>query len=250
MIRHTLSSWIKHRLHTCGLTVIKNDHPGVRYLTALPCTALTYALHRAFDNLNDIQFLQIGAHDGIRCDPLHPFIEKWGWTGARVEPHPVFFSALQKQDLPGIKLIQAAVTPENGTLDLFSINPDLPDLPDWSAGLASISREKIAESCRFLNLPASAVLSTPIEGLTWKSLLDRLSHPRIDLLCLDVEGMDIPLLHLWNWQQHRPRVVFFEHARAESEEKHNLYESLTAHGYEICTEGVDTAAFIPKEKAT
>lgn len=247
-IKHKLISWIQHRLNDCGLTVIKNDHPGARYLTALPCTALTYALHRAFESLSAITFLQVGAHDGISHDPLYPLIKHWGWAGARVEPHPVYFATLQKQNLPNVELVQAAITSEDGTLDLYSINPELPKLPDWTAGLTTTSREKILQSCQLLNLPESAILSVKVDGLTWKSLFVRLSHFPVNLLCLDVEGMDIPLLHLWNWQQHRPRVVFFEHARAESEERHKLYETLTNHGYEICTEGVDTAAFIPKEK--
>jgi len=242
------TSWVQRGLRKCGLTLIKNDHPGVRYVEQLPVSALTYALHRAFSTFEGIRFLQIGAHDGIRNDPLNPLLRRWNWPGVRVEPHPAYFAALQRQTLPGVEVLQAAVTPEDGSFELYFIDPAQLGLPDWSAGLATLDHEKIIQSCSFLNLPESAIRKTTVEGLSWKTLLDRLKHPKIDLLCLDVEGMDVPLLRQWDFNRHRPPTVFFEHGRAETNEKWQLYQSLAEFGYEITTEGADTAAFLPKEK--
>jgi hypothetical protein len=35
-----------------------------------------------------VRFIQIGANDGIKNDPVHAFIKKYYWTGILVEPIP------------------------------------------------------------------------------------------------------------------------------------------------------------------
>lgn len=43
----------------------------------------------------DFFFIQIGAHDGIMDDPIHEWIERFGWRGIFVEPQSAPFNRLK-----------------------------------------------------------------------------------------------------------------------------------------------------------
>src|ERR1700681_618887 len=42
-----------------------------------------------------ILFVQIGANDGIKNDPIHVYVRKYHWNGLLVEPMPDFFNTLR-----------------------------------------------------------------------------------------------------------------------------------------------------------
>ena len=56
-------------------------------------------------------FVNIGANDGVENDPIHPFLEEYGWAGVAVEPDPDVFATLQAnyRKFPGVALERALI---------------------------------------------------------------------------------------------------------------------------------------------
>ncbi len=230
-----------------GFRVLRSNHPFVRFLDDPPCTALMFALHRAFPSLHGLTFIQVGANDGVRSDPLCPIIHRWRWRGVQLEPHPVFFSQLQGLAREGIQQIQAAVSERDGQLTLYYLDLSKDASPDWANGLATTDRHRIESEAAQLGLTSEKIRSLDVPCLSWESLLKQSGIGEPDVLCLDTEGMDVELLRLWNWKRHLPRLVHFEHACLSEEDRADFYQELWAYGYEISTDGPDTTAYLNRD---
>ena len=65
-----------------------------------------------------VNFIQVGANDGLRSDPIRPFIVRDKWRGVLVEPLPSVFSTLVQnyRYIRGAELVfvNAAVGPSSG----------------------------------------------------------------------------------------------------------------------------------------
>lgn len=242
---------LQKSLSRLGLLIYRNNHPAARYFNLRPSSGLTYALHRAFKNLRGLHFIQIGANDGERCDPLLPLIQRFSWTGTLVEPRHVFMKTLKQRysENTGIRLVQGAIAQERSSRNIYFINPEISDLPDWTLGLATLNRERIETACRELNLPDNAICEETVRCLTWEDLEPETALDATDLLVIDVEGFDIDLLNLWNWEKRRPRVVHFEHGCSHPEAYVSFLHKIRPYGYEMVTEGVDTTLFFPHTAA-
>lgn len=229
-----------------GFTVIRNHHPAVRYVKEMPTDALRYALHQAFDGLSNLTFIQLGANDGVHCDPLHCLLQRYHWRGLRVEPQAHLASELRTQSPPDITIVSAAIGNKSGNVSLFYIDDCDSSLPDYASGLATLDRRRIEQACQDLNINASRIASCEVPLITWQQLLEKFPFQQVDLLVTEVEGMDISLLKLWDWRQLRPRIVMFEHACSEAAERFAFYQQLSGLGYELVTMEGDTVAYLPK----
>lgn len=232
-----------------GLRVFRRNHPALRYAALLPNHGLAYALHRAFDDLRGLRFIQVGANDGQMSDPIAPLIKSFHWQGALIEPRPRFAGQLRR--LHGhnaaLRIVQAAIAAQRGRQILYYLDASAPGLPEFANGLATLERTRIETACRDLQLPADRIREETIETLRWQDLEPDTLLAETDVLVTDVEGMDIPLLRLWDWTRALPGVVHFEHSCAPREDYHAFLEELCTRGYEIVTEGGDTTAFRPAQ---
>lgn len=92
---------------------------------------------------NQFTFIQIGAFDGVECDPLYKYLKRYDWKGVMLEPQPIPFEKLKKQyeSRPNITVVNAALNQSKGKSTLYILEGD--HLPEWSKGMASFSRENI-----------------------------------------------------------------------------------------------------------
>lgn len=241
------STLVKKIANSVGLYLSRTNHPGVRYLDLLPSVGLNYALHRAFSRLENLCFVQVGANDGQRNDPIAGLIQRFNWHGTLIEPRMEYFSKLQNLHgkNPALRIVQAAIADRQSVMPLFYIDPTEPNLPDFAGGLSTLDRSRIDEACRDLGLPPSAILQEEIRALRWQDLDPETPLSKTNVLVIDTEGLDITLLRLWDWNQSLPSVVHFEHACAQSDDYYSFIRKIRGYGYEIVTEGGDTTAFLP-----
>lgn len=239
---------LKHVARSLGLAVVTTGHAATRYLDHPPRNALDEALLRCFDRLDGLAFIQIGANNGQRADPIHDLVARYQWSGLLVEPLPQHFAQLSQhhRDNPRLTLLNAAVDAQPGTRAIFQIRPDLPGLPDWAHGLASFSEDRLHEAARGLQLPPGSVVSETIATVTWTEIRNRFGPRPCDVLVVDVEGYDVTLLRLANLATLRPRVIQFEHVCIARAERIAFYGELLDLGYEIATDGPDTVASRPR----
>ena len=243
-----LLQFLRRVLRRCGVVAVRTRHPGVRYLDHPPGSAFEDILLRLHPDLRGLGFIQIGANDGRRADPLLPFVDAHEWRGLMFEPLSTNFGDLQRHRgaNPRLRLRRAAVDIAAGRRLIYDLSPAATaSLPDWTRGLASFSRERLVQAARELKLPDSAIVAEEVETVAWSQVWQEFGPGRCDLLVLDTEGYDLTLLRAADLARHRPRLILFEHACNTMPERLATCRELLELGYELATCEGDTVAYLP-----
>jgi FkbM family methyltransferase len=236
----------KSLLSAMGLIAIRRTHPGAPYIDLVPSGILDSILVKLFHEARGLTFVQIGANDGLRCDPFQKHITTRGWLALLVEPLPFFYSQLTTlhSGNPRVTCLNAAVDDSCGQRDIHQLDPRLKNLPDWAWGLASFDRDRVIQAARELGRDENAILTSSVPTVDWNTIWHRLGDQRCDVLSIDTEGQDIRLLRLANLSSRRPRIIHFEHACVHQSERLSFYQELFTLDYEIATDGPDTIAWL------
>ncbi|MDI1247260.1 MAG: FkbM family methyltransferase [Lacunisphaera sp.] len=238
-------------LRRCGVVLASARHRGVRYLDHTPVSAFNDVLLRVFPDLQGLRFIQVGANDGQRADPLQPFIDQYAWTGLMLEPLKGNFAALQRHRgaNPRLRLRRAAVDVAAGRRLIYDLAPAATaTLPDWARGLGSFSRARLEQVTRELGLPNTAIVAEEVETVAWDEVWREFGGKRCELLVLDTEGHDLTLLRSCGLAAHRPRLILFEHACNTLPERMEFYRELLELGYDLATCEGDTVASLPPDR--
>ncbi|OAI42556.1 hypothetical protein AYO41_04065 [Verrucomicrobia bacterium SCGC AG-212-E04] len=246
-----IRSLIRSLLRRLGFLIITTGHNAARYVEDPPSDVFGGVLLRAFHSLEGLRFIQVGANDGLRADPIHRYVLRYHWTGCLLEPLPAYFQALREnyRSVTGLQFLNAALGSTTGRAEIFQLRPGQPNLPDWAWGLASLDRNRLLAAAAELNLDELSICSESVDVITWGELQRTGSVDRCDLLIIDTEGLDIQLLRMAPLAQLSPRVIHFEHACASSMDRLAIYADLLAMGYEISTDGGDTIAYFANHPA-
>jgi FkbM family methyltransferase len=159
---------------------------------------------------DSVKFIQIGGNDGLMADPLFPYHSTLPWSGAIVEPIPYYFQKLSElnNSNQNLRLYNYAISDSAGTLDLWQLNPEKEDkYPPNFRGLASGSRQHLINH----GVSENDTQSLSVESITPARLLELEGSPRrIDLLCIDVEGHELPIITNFPFERVHAELVFFE----------------------------------------
>lgn len=238
---------LRRTLAAAGLKVIRTNHPAARYVDRVPASPLDFLILWLFPDPQHRTCLQIGAHDGVRNDPVYRWIVDCGWRGTLVEPLPDFAAALRRLHAgrTGIRVVEAAITIERGAapVTLYRIDPTLPGLPSWAQGLATLDPERMRQAARDLGLTPEAFLRVPVKTIDPAALLAGLESGPPDIVVIDTEGYDIRLVRALLLAGCNPTLLHFEHACCTPEDRFALLRELTDSGYETVSFGADTTAF-------
>lgn len=243
MLRSILQSLAKW----CGFAIVSRRHASLPFVEHPPQTAFDLVLLHCFPSLHGLNFIQIGANDGQRADPLVAYLESCAWSGLMFEPLSVNHAVLLRRHgaNPRLQIHRAAVDRVTGRRIMYDLDRAAhPHLPDWAYGLGSFSRDRVLTALRELGLDEKAIKEEEISGIAWAEVWRDFGQRRCDLLVLDTEGYDLVLLRAADLAQHRPRVIHFEHVCANDDDRFALYRELAALGYEIATDGPDTTAWL------
>ena len=188
-------------------------------------------------------FLQIGAADGRRFDPIYHFVRRYGWRGILVEPLPDVFDLLRSnyEGVEGLVFENVAITEsdevrEMSRIPLEAVGRD--GVPGWAIGASTLTPEKT----RFApeNSPeelhralSSAVVTEEVTCLSLASLLDRHQVTDLDVLQLDTEGYDAAILRQLDFSRYRPAVINMEWQWLTGEEKQEVAGMLRDQGYSL-----------------
>lgn len=243
-----LRPFLKNFARRCGLVVVSRRHAGVPYLDHFPRTLFDHVLLHCFPDPRGLNFIQIGANDGQRADPLVDYLETCAWSGHLYEPLGTNHAQLLHRHgaNPRLQIHRAAVDQVAGRRLMYDVDRSAhPGLPNWAYGLGSFSRERVVSALRELGLGEQAVREEEIAAVSWDDVWQGFGPRRCDLLVLDTEGYDLVLLRAAGLGRHRPRVIHFEHACVETNDRLACYSELIALGYELATDGPDTTAWLP-----
>lgn len=135
-----------------------------------------------------INFLQIGAMDGVKHDELYLYVKNYDWTGVLVEPLPDMFDRLIQnyQDHPGLKFECSAITDTDGPIQMSRIPIELVQngtVPDWAEGCSTLNTDGYIADL----LPH--MVQETVQGITLKSLYEK-HGDAYDFVQIDTEGYD------------------------------------------------------------
>lgn len=205
--------------------------------------ALGHILAYAKLTVDDFFFVQVGANNGKRADPIHQYVEQFGLRGVLVEPQPELFSELQEtyKNRSDLKFVQAAIGPKDGTLELHRVKPSTVDR-DFEYGLGSLKREVVESHLRGAPNSHCVLEKIQVRAIHPLTLRRELGIRAIHFLQVDVEGYDYEVLKLFDIGAILPFVIHFEHMHLSTRDYEECLRWLVSLGYAMSFDGSDTLA--------
>jgi len=212
----------------CYTPPIVTRDPGLVVRSSLP---FVFA-HELLRNPR-LTFLQIGAYDGIGDDDLRGLIMAHQLRGVLVEPQPEAFARLQQtyRGVPNVTLLQAAIAEEEGTRELYC-----------RQGEASMAASFVREHLRRHGIPDSEIVTQKVACHTVESALRVAGLTHVDLIQIDAEGYDWPIIRSIDFARVRPRILRFEYRHMSPGDADACLALLASHGYRFILENRDIIA--------
>lgn len=154
---------------------------------------------RLFDGQDTGYYVDVGAHHPTRFSNTYLLYRK-GWRGINIDPMPGSMALFNKARTRDINLeLAISSTPGTVTLTVFdetALNTLSPERKDYLSETTDYTVNREVE----------------VMGATLESVLAKYLPPAttIDLLTVDVEGLDFDVLQSNDWERFRPRVLLIE----------------------------------------
>ena len=192
-------------------------------------------------------FVQIGANDGKKNDPLYHRIIQYGWKGILVEPDPSNFKKLKENysQLEGLIFENTGIGPEHGDLPFYKINNITEREPGWYDQVGSFDKETFLENISFGKGLDQRVVAEILPVIRFDELLEKYNVLQVDLLHLDTEGFDYRILRSIDFSKYNIRMVLFESEWMTKSELKEIIRMLRDHRYRVLRCGIDYAGVKP-----
>jgi FkbM family methyltransferase len=201
----------------------------------------------AFENRKrEFFFVQIGAYDGLKSDPIQACVRERSWSGILVEPQPDAFERLKRNyaNIPNLTFENVAIAGCEGTLPLYRLRDEYAHLfHDDHRTLSSFDREHVTKHLTERVDAGHALESLQVKCITLSNLLAKHGVKTIDLLQIDTEGYDFEIIKTIDFRETKPQIIRFEHAHLGPAEKGECIQLLLSHGYRVVTGAYDMIAF-------
>ncbi|HEY4967776.1 MAG TPA: FkbM family methyltransferase [Puia sp.] len=188
-------------------------------------------------------FVEIGANDGKKNDPLYHYIVKYGWTGILVEPDPANFKKLKAnyQAHDGLIFENTGIGPERGEMPFYKIKDISDREPGWYDQVGSFDKKTFLKNITFGQGLDQRMIEVPLPVIGFDELLEKNNFGTPDLLHLDAEGFDFRILRSIDFKKYQIRLVLFESEWMTKSELKELIQYLMNHQYRIVRSGIDYA---------
>lgn len=178
-------------------------------------------------------FMQIGAFDGVGDDDFRELIKKHRLRGVLVEPQPSAFARLRETyaDQPQVTLLAAAIAEREGERELFV-----------RRGKSSMAASFDREHLRRHGIRKDDIRSLRVACHTVESALRTAGLESVDMLQIDAEGYDWPIIRSIDFERVRPVIVRFEYRNMPTRDADACLAHLAARGYRFLLEPRDIIA--------
>jgi FkbM family methyltransferase len=194
------------------------------------------------DEASAFFFVDVGANDGVRGDPVFEFVSQFHWKGIFVEPQPRLFRKLvgNYKDEPQLIFENVALGDRDGEATFYAFK-ESPDLPDEASALASFDRDRLVN-----NGPGfkGEIEEIKVPTMTARSLLAKHDVSHIDYLQVDTEGFDYEVVRMFLETGIKPALIHYEHGCLDAETLCKALALLARHQYRVLTIGVDTIGYL------
>lgn len=190
--------------------------PPPLQLVAMAQNAEDVVLHRAFSNagVRGGFYVDAGAGDPVAGSLTWNLIHRLGWYGIDIEPQARLADSLREAN-PGNVIVECALGAEDGELSFFRLNDN------W--GMSTLYPE-VAGRHRAAGWDVEEI-SVVVRSLD--SVLTEYADRPIDLLKIDVEGLESEVIAGANLSRWRPGVLVVEAtAPASTTPTHHGWEGM------------------------
>lgn len=194
------------------------------------------ALTRIFNAKRHGFFIDVGAHHPIRFSNTY-LLYRMGWRGINIDATPGSMGEFRRVRPRDIN-IENLVSSGDKSQTFFLLNE-----PALNTSVSNLAHHRSKENPRY-----QVVNTIDLQPRTLASLLDEYLPPnqKIDLLTVDVEGLDLDVLQSNNWDRYRPAVILAEllpATESADDSRHAITQYLNSKGYRIRSRFFNTALF-------
>jgi FkbM family methyltransferase len=153
-----------------------------------------------------------------------------GWSGILIEPVRYLFEKLKSFNAGNDRLAfeNVAIDTKPGKRTLYRIDETkLKGLPSWADQLGTLLPEIITEKRNF----SDRMVEEEVECITFGQLIEKHNIKKVDLLAIDVEGMDYAILQTFPFDQIRPAELIYEVLHLSSSDKTESIALIEKYGY-------------------
>lgn len=175
--------------------------------------------------------IQVGANDGIMCDPLRPFLalsRQQDVHAVLIEPIPFYFARLRAlyAEYPNVSVLNVACGAAPGKAPLYFIAPDVADrmngegpANDWAHGQGSFDKSVVSywidrnrfrgeEYVRNLEAYHASIQSMDVDIIRLSDVELSKSQENL-LIVIDVQGFELDVIRGIDWA-HPPAYIVLE----------------------------------------
>jgi FkbM family methyltransferase len=231
-IRNISFKYIKLIVNKLGIDIVAYRPTKIKN----PFNVLEFVIPYYLASNEPFSFVQIGANNGIRWDPLHDLILKYHLDGLLVEPLPDMFEQLKKNYASESQLSfeNVAIATENGTRTLFRVKPNA-NVPDYAHGLASFNKTLLEGFNQFIQ-------EIQVPTLTIGALLQKNKINHITLLQVDTEGYDYEIIKMFFHERVLPEIINYENINLSKNDDLKCRRLLIDNDYRFIDLEIDTLA--------
>jgi FkbM family methyltransferase len=185
-------------------------------------------------------YLDIGAHHPCFLSNTYLFYKE-GSTGVLIEPDPYLFKSLTKRRRDIRLNVGVSTEDKEELMDFFVMT---------SKTLNTFNREEAEKIQRETNCRIEKVIQLPLIGIN--TVLRKYFSTGLDLLSIDVEGLDLPIVRAIDFAIVRPTVVCVEtitySEKRDGRKIPEINDCMMANGYFVYGETFINTIFVDKQK--
>ncbi len=190
-------------------------------------------LSKIFEDKESGFFIDVGAHHPKRFSNTLLLYQK-GWHGINIDPLPGSMKIFKKIRPRDINL-EIAVSRKEQELTYYMFNE--PALNSFSKTIAMQHQNdhyKIEKMIKVPSLPLSKILTNHLP-----------KKQTIDVLNVDIEGLDLEVLRSNDWQNYRPKIILVEilNSSLNTISSEPIYKFLGKMGYSLVSKLFHTCIF-------
>ncbi|VAW71542.1 hypothetical protein MNBD_GAMMA12-3561 [hydrothermal vent metagenome] len=204
------------------------------------------------NNRKPINFIQIGASDGLRWDPFRRFIIRDKWNGIFVEPLPYVFEILKSnyayRKKQNLKFVNAAIsTNDNDHIDIWSYSDDFCNSLSLEGSLfylrkSSLDKKHVESSLQSFDTIDDKIECFRVKCLSINSLVEEYwGNNQLDIILIDAEGHDDKIVRTIDFKKLNPKAILFESHNLGTR-KQEIHDYLSENGYTVSNVGGDSVA--------
>ncbi len=190
-------------------------------------------------------YIQIGANDGKKWDPIFRIVNILKLKGIALEPIKDIFEKLtiNYKRNPQVKLVNKAIHKTEKEAVIYRIDPTLTNIPNWTEGTGSFFKKHHELS----GFNSSQIIEEKVSCISFNDLINQEDISKIDLVQIDTEGYDFEIVYSIDFNNFKPSIISFEHAVKSNVNTlasfNKIINHLSLYGYKFWHDDFDIVAY-------